>query len=437
MESILNEAVEVCEIDEFKEKMKNYKGAYVYAFFNKINKKVYIGSSRRLVGRFSNYHRAINRTAKFHSLLLKRVFNKYSKEDFWFLILENVENPEQIVNREQFYLDKYKPFGAKGYNCATSASSNFGVKHSEETRIKCRIRQQGEKGLNARLKNADIVNIFKDFAWGDMDKTSIAEKYKMSERQISAILVREQWSHIEIDKETLDQVLEKTWRKIPKGDAEKIGRKLKNGQTPLSLSKEFGIKLVNIQNINRGASYPEIKNKLSPNQEYIFDFHRTNKRNEKLREEIRREMKTNSKITELIKKFPVSKSVVCQIKKELGLQKEQKILTPEKAQEVGLLLKEGIPYKEIVDRCDICQTSITRINRGILFPEVKEIIAPSSPYIRVPPRVILFSVKKKLIFLLRKGSSYKQIREELSLSKNYIWRWGKAFKEKHSQTQNP
>lgn len=439
MEDILNEAVEVCEIDEFKEKMKNYKGAYVYAFFNKINEKVYIGSSRRLVGRFSNYHRAISKTAKFHSLLLKRVFNKYSKEDFWFLIIEHVKNPEKIVDREQFYLDKYKPFGARGYNCAASASSCFGVKHTEETREKCRTRQQGEKGFNSRLKNKDIEGIFNDFAWGNMDRQKIADKYKVSKRQIRAILKREQWKHIEIEKFTLDKANECLIKKMTNQEAELVGEKLKSGQSPLIISQEYGIDIVNVHNINRGCTFPHIKALLSPNEEYIFDFERTNKRNEDTWENIRREIKKNPniKIRELTEKFSVSRGIVWKIKRELGVQKEQKAITLEKAQEVGNLLRDSVPYKEIMVKCDICQVSIMRINKGTIFPEVKDAIAPASPYIRIPPRVVLLSAKKKMVSLLREGEGVAKIMASISLSRSYVNTWKRKFQEKHSHAQNP
>lgn len=438
MESILDEAVEVCEIDEFKGKMKNYKGAYVYAFFNKINKKVYIGSSRRLVGRFSNYHRAISKTAKFHSLLLKRVFNKYSRGDFWFLILENVENPEKIVDREQFYLDKYKPFGKRGYNCATSASSNFGVKHSEETRKKSSLRQQGEKSNRAKLKNADIIGIFHDSAWSEMSRDEVARKYKISKRQILEILDRNQWKHIEIEQETLDKLKERRCKRLSKRDSEEIANRLKNGEEPSKLSKDFGVPVCNIHNINKGRSYPHLKDALSPNQEYISKFEYNNTRDEKKREEIKNYLKLDdsSTINELCKKFNVSSGIINDVKRDMNIQKPQKVLSPEKAREVGLLLKEGLHYKEIMLKCDICQVSIARINRGQLFPEVKEEIGPSSLYIRIPPRVVLLSVKKKMVSFLKKDADVKEIMSALALSRSYVNQWKRKFRKKHSQTQN-
>lgn len=431
MKNILNEALEIWEIEDFYSNKSKYKEAYIYCFYNKTNQKLYIGSSSRLVGRFSNYYRAINGTAKFHSIVLKRVFSKYKKNDFLFLILEKIEDKKNIVEREQFYLDKYQPFDSKGYNLAPLASSNFGVKHSEEFKKAASLRQQGEKGNNVRLTNEDIVNIFNDAAFLNLKYKQLGEKYNISKKQIGEILNRHQWSHIFIEQNILERVKEKAPKIMSKEDAELIGRKLKNGQHPKNISLEFNIPIANIHNINIGKSFAEIKQSLSPNEKYIYDFKPNNKKDENLRIAIKNELKLTSNREEVSKKLGVSISLVSQIKKEMNIQNPQRVITLDEAFEVGRLLLQEIKYKNIMELCNICEVSISRINKGIIFPEVKEDLVGNSLYIRTPPKIISLKIKKEIVRLIKGGHKDKYILSQIPISKSYLVKWRKMYNKKY------
>lgn len=98
----------------------------IYKIKNKINNKFYIGSSKDLEKRKKEHWRMMLKN-KHHSNYLQNAVNKYGIENFEFSILEfcNIEN---IIIREQFYIDSLKP----EYNINICAYSRVGTKLSKE-----------------------------------------------------------------------------------------------------------------------------------------------------------------------------------------------------------------------------------------------------------------------------------------------------------------
>jgi hypothetical protein len=65
-----------------------------------------------------------------HSLYLQRTINKYGIEGIRFDILEKCL-PEECLIKEQYWLDKIKPFGKEGYNTCKLAGNTLGYKFPE------------------------------------------------------------------------------------------------------------------------------------------------------------------------------------------------------------------------------------------------------------------------------------------------------------------
>jgi len=108
---------------------KNKSG--IYRLTNKLNGKMYIGSSSNLSSRFLK-HFNLNYISKHkNELSISRAMIKYRYDNFYLEILEfcDVSN---LLKREQFYLDLLEPV----YNIAKIAGSNLGFKHSKESRAK-------------------------------------------------------------------------------------------------------------------------------------------------------------------------------------------------------------------------------------------------------------------------------------------------------------
>lgn len=132
----------------------------IYIITNKINNKVYIGQSvdirRRLVK-----HVALLRHNYHWNLHLQNAWNKYGEDNFEFDILEIVENENELVEREQYYIDVVYQSRERenGYNIRPAdinghlpeetkrriGDANRGRKHSEEFRRKISEIQRGQK----------------------------------------------------------------------------------------------------------------------------------------------------------------------------------------------------------------------------------------------------------------------------------------------------
>lgn len=111
----------------------------IYKIENKITKDFYIGSSVNIKKRFY-YHKWWLKNKNHHSIVLQRAFNKYSEENFELIILEECEK-EQLLDREQHYLDSYNPI----YNINKIAENCSGRILSEESRKKISLKNKGKK----------------------------------------------------------------------------------------------------------------------------------------------------------------------------------------------------------------------------------------------------------------------------------------------------
>jgi len=103
----------------------------IYRWINNLNGKTYIGSSINLSVRFYTYY-SLRYLAK-SNRPMERALLKYGFSNFSLEILDYC-NSEDLLKREQYYLDTLKP----EYNVAKIAGSTLGYKHSEESLKKMR-----------------------------------------------------------------------------------------------------------------------------------------------------------------------------------------------------------------------------------------------------------------------------------------------------------
>jgi len=102
----------------------------IYQIRNIVNGKCYIGSAVDLRQRWA-VHLSTLRHRSHYNIHLQRAFDKDSKEAFIFEVLEELE-PENLVEREQYYLDTLNP----EYNILPTAGSSFGVQYTDDARAK-------------------------------------------------------------------------------------------------------------------------------------------------------------------------------------------------------------------------------------------------------------------------------------------------------------
>lgn len=111
----------------------------VYAWENKINNKLYVGSGDRLYIRISDYFQPWYLESR-KNLYIVRSLNKYSMKSFNLHILEYCDS-ENLILCEQKWIDLVKP----EYNINPIAGSTNGYKHSPESKEKISTLATGRK----------------------------------------------------------------------------------------------------------------------------------------------------------------------------------------------------------------------------------------------------------------------------------------------------
>lgn len=149
----------------------------VYSIQNNLTNEMYIGSTV-LFSKRKKMHLESLQKNKHHSYRLQKDWNEYGEQNFSFNILEEIEDKNMLLNREQFWLDNLQPY----YNISPTAKSSLGIKRRPETIEK--VRQ-----ANLGLKHPEWRNKIKSEAqggenhWTKHKKFSDESKKKMSESQ--------------------------------------------------------------------------------------------------------------------------------------------------------------------------------------------------------------------------------------------------------------
>ncbi len=138
----------------------------IYLIKNKLNNKIYIGSAVDGKRRFYHHRFYLNKNSH-HNIKLQNAWNKYGEENFVFEIIERLKDKNNLIEREQYYLDKLlfaqefiinkdKRFYKLGYNICPTASSNLGRIFSEKIRLKLakKIKQYDLNGNFLRVWNS-------------------------------------------------------------------------------------------------------------------------------------------------------------------------------------------------------------------------------------------------------------------------------------------
>lgn len=123
-----------------------------------LNDKHYIGSCKMLEYKTSRngfYYRLYSHIYKLlkgnhHSLKLQNAVNKYGINNINFDIIQTCDS-NITISIEQYWLNMLDTFRT-GYNSCPTAKSNFGFKHSEESRLKMSRSKTGKATWNKGLK---------------------------------------------------------------------------------------------------------------------------------------------------------------------------------------------------------------------------------------------------------------------------------------------
>lgn len=132
----------------------------VYKITNKINQKVYIGSSTRVKKRWQQHkNEAFNPNSKKYNYPLYAAFRKYGIENFDFKILkDSISSIKEMESYEQEMIKKYNSLCPNGYNQTIYTSSNTISSENTQKYIK-RI----SKKCALVNKNNEILEIYPSY----------------------------------------------------------------------------------------------------------------------------------------------------------------------------------------------------------------------------------------------------------------------------------
>lgn len=155
----------------------------IYQITNLLNGKRYIGSAINLKKRW-RAHLGDLRRGQHKNQHLQRAFYRYGGEAFVFSVLEYVQTPDQLIEREQHYLDIILP----QYNIAPIAGSSLGVKHTQGARRNMSKAHKGERGFWYGKHHSDdtkrkISKAKKDKALSAQTRARMSEGWTPERRQ--------------------------------------------------------------------------------------------------------------------------------------------------------------------------------------------------------------------------------------------------------------
>lgn len=128
----------------------------IYIVFNRISKKVYIGSSIDVVSRLRKHKNQL-KLGKHPNRHLQLSFNKHGLESFKFTVIFQCEKDttdNKLRQLEQEFINKVKP--NRLYNICPVAGSTLGRRHSEETKQKIK---QSIKGKEYKIRQKPVMQI--------------------------------------------------------------------------------------------------------------------------------------------------------------------------------------------------------------------------------------------------------------------------------------
>lgn len=189
----------------------------IYQIRNKINNKIYIGSTNDINKRWNNHKSKLNNKIHENSYL-QAAWDKYGEENFEFSIIEQV-NDQNRIEKEIFYLQETKSYERDiGYNfdknpTDKSGKNNpfYGKQHSKETKDKIKLiannrsdelknkmgeKNRGENNSSAKLNKQIVEEIRSLYSLGNETYKSLSRKYGVGKSTIQAIIEYKSWKYI-------------------------------------------------------------------------------------------------------------------------------------------------------------------------------------------------------------------------------------------------
>lgn len=147
----------------------------IYAIINTKNGKKYIGKSINIHRRIKNHIGFLNqKSSKHENEYLINAWNKYGREQFDYLILEEC-TIEKLSEKELYYIEFYNTTNSEfGYNFRKDSST--GMVCSDKTRAKMKNSHANRNARFPHLKNESSIRFKKFWAENPDIKKSMVEQ---------------------------------------------------------------------------------------------------------------------------------------------------------------------------------------------------------------------------------------------------------------------
>ena len=202
----------------------------IYIIKNDINDKVYIGQSINTEERFKSHCKVNNDNS-----LIDIAIQRYGKEHFWYEIIES--QIEDYNEKEKYYIKFYNSKTPNGYNI---------LEGGEEPPI-----FYGDNHPNTKILDEDVIKLKNDLKNTIISLQELANKYKISKKQV--LRINQGLSRSKIEEEYPIRKNPNINGKLTEEDVDNIIELLKytyrfNGD----IAKEFGVNSDAINKINKG-----------------------------------------------------------------------------------------------------------------------------------------------------------------------------------------
>lgn len=158
----------------------------VYQIKNKLNNKIYVGSSVNIEQRIKAHQKALN-TNSHNNHYLQNAWNKYGESNFEFSVLEIVEDRLKLREIEKNYIHKLNCVDHTiGYNILSDTNIGLGVKASMEVRKKISNACKGENNGNfGRKHTKKELQRIRDNRWGKNYKCKPRKSYRKTPEELA------------------------------------------------------------------------------------------------------------------------------------------------------------------------------------------------------------------------------------------------------------
>lgn len=215
----------------------NYKRkSGIYKLIHQKRLIIYIGSATCIYTRLHNHYSQLKKGIH-DNKILQAIYNRHGNDNLKWEVVELCPK-EQLIQREQFYIDSLKP----EINICKNAQNTFGYRHSEEMKKKFSEQRKGNTNSLGRELSQET-------------KKLISEKAK--KRGVSkAFMVASKKSNIG-RKHTADAIIKrcKKQAKLTCWEVNEIRQLLSDGIYQYVIAKQYGVSQRVINRIHNNFGY--------------------------------------------------------------------------------------------------------------------------------------------------------------------------------------